>query len=160
MLKNLKIMTLPLIVLALVHTTFAAGKIVPSYTALEGVLQAGDTVRTIITLTECTTTSTLKPKATDPIFAGLNFEIFNKYTTQVGGQNKDVIATSVAPLVLNNTLGPVYSYARVRVFDDNTVEVFTEQFDPKTYTSLATATFNCAISNGKDSNGVLLLDIS
>lgn len=160
MLKITKKILLTSLIFTLSQSTFAASAVVPSYAALEKVLAAGDSVRTIITLSNCTMTAGTKPVVADSIFAGMNFDVFNKYQTQIGTQLKDVIATSVAPLVLNNTLGPVYSYARVRVFDDNSVEVFTDQFDPKTYAVLATATFTCAISNGKDTNGVLLLDVS
>ena len=98
----------------------------------------------------------------DPI-AGMNFTNFNKYPVKVDNEYKNVVATSIVQLVEYSDVGPVYNYVRLRIFENNTAELFSEYLDPTTYKKIATAPAKvgtCTISNGHDQNGLMLYDVS
>jgi hypothetical protein len=125
-----------------------------NYSDLFTAVTEGDAVRAIILLDKCIPASQNSEDSQN--IAGMNFTTFNAYQIQMGTQKKNVIATSIDMMVEHKTLGPVHSYLRLRIFDDNSVEVFSEYLDPKTYAKLGTFTFNCQLSNGKDNKGVRL----
>jgi len=129
-------------------------RLITNYSDLLSSVSQGKTIRAIMFTKKCS------PAATEDAIAGINFTTFNKYQVPVGSEKKDTIATSIMMTVLHDQLGPVNDYVRLRVFADNSVEIFNDFLDPTTYKSLGSKTMNCAISNGHDQNGVLLYDIS
>lgn len=126
-------------------------KTITTYSDLESTLTQGHTVRFIMDFNKCT-----------PAFnsvGGMNFAVFNKYQVQINGETKNTIATSSTILTHHNKFGPVYSFVRLRVFEDNSAEVFSEFLDPKNYSQLSSATFACHLSDGKTQGGVTLLTV-
>lgn len=133
-------------------------RILDNYSDLLNAISQGDSVRAIIFINKCS----MEKYSVDSndVIAGMNFTNFNKYPVNVGAQQKNTIATSISTLVEHNKLGTVYNYVRLRIFDDNSAEIFSEYLDPTTYKKLGSMTANCSISHGHDQNGVLLYDIS
>jgi hypothetical protein len=135
------------------HLVFAnSHTLLTNYSDLFTALTKGDAVRAIILLDKCTPVSANSEDSQN--IAGLNFTTFNAYQIQVGAQKKNVIATSIDMMVEHKTLGSVHGYLRLRIFDDNSVEVFSEYLDPKTYAKLGAFTLSCQISDGKDNKGI------
>lgn len=123
--------------------------LVNNYSELYGALARGDTVRAVMQFEKCS--PSMKS------IGAMNFTIFNTYTAQVDGKSKEVIATSVNVLYQDNRFGPTYNYVRMRVYDDNTAEIFSQYLDPKSFVPVANSeTTQCKISNGHDQNGLQL----
>lgn len=141
--------------IAFSQLTFAnPPELLSSYSDLLNSISHGNNIRAIMFVKKCS------PTINDDAIAGMNFTNFNKYQVDVGNQKKDTIATSIMMLVSHPQLGSVYDYVRLRVFADNSAEIFSEFLDPTTYKSIGTQTMNCKISNGHDENGVLLYSIN
>jgi hypothetical protein len=141
------------------QVTYAnSSRLLTNYPDLLSAVSQGDTVRAVIYMNKCS----IKTNSTDPndVIAGMNFTIFNKYQISVGGKQKNMIATSTNMLIEHSVLGTIYNYVRVRVFDDNTAEVYSEYLDPISYTQKGVMTANCLVSNGHDQNGIWLYDVS
>jgi hypothetical protein len=94
------------------------------------------------------------------VITGMNFTNFSKYQVTIDKQSKNVISTSINMLVEHGKLGTVYNYVRLRIFEDNSAEIFSEYLDPTSYKQLGSTSVNCFISNGHDQNGILLYDLS
>lgn len=129
-------------------------RLLNSYAELLATLSKGYNVRAIINLNKCTSTNGSQ-NANDAI-AGMNFTNFNKYQIPVGNQQKNIIATSITLLVQHPILGEVDNYVRLRVFEDNSVEVYSEYLDPKSFTELGSATATCELSDDKNQRSISL----
>lgn len=140
--------------IALSQLSFAnTSKLLPSYSDLFSAVSQGNNVRAIMYMKKCS------PTMADDAIAGMNFTVFNKYQVDVDNQKQDVIATSITMMTKDSQLGPVYVYVRLRIFADNTAEIYNEFLDPTTYKEVRSRTVTCKISNGHDENGVMLYNI-
>ena len=144
-------LTLSQITLADPHT------IISNYSDLLAALAKGNSVRALMTLNKCVSSS--HSINSNDTLGGMNFTNFNKYQISIDGQQKNIIATSINMLIEHSKLGTIYNYVRLRIFEDNSAEVFSEYLDPKTYVQLGSASFNCHLSDGKDKNGIVLYDL-
>lgn len=143
--------------------TYAATKLIVNYNQLVEDLRQGENIHAIISLDKCqpvTQTKSLKDNPdTSGGFTRINFDIFSFYKVQVDDQHQRyAVATSYTILTDHRVFGPVYGYARLRIFDDNTAEFHLAHYDPKTFVLKAEMNFNCRISNGNDQNGVALYE--
>lgn len=160
MINKIKKIFFCICVIALSHLANAApARIITNYSDLLNKVSQGDSVRAIMFINKCSMTKSANINPSD-IIAGMNFTNFNKYQVYVATQQKNTIATSINTLVEHSALGAVYNYVRLRIFDDNTAEIYSEYLDPTTYKQLGIMTATCEISNGHDQNGILLYDVS
>ena len=140
----------------------AATKILTNYDQLLQALQQDDNVSAIIHFNHCSATVPAGVKKTDvdpgDTTKRLNFNVFMHYKAILQNQQHYTIATSNTILTEHHIFGSVYEYARLRVFEDNSVELYTAYLDPKTFEVKAKGTLTCQISNGNDQNGVVLFD--
>jgi hypothetical protein len=135
-------------------------KILNNYSELLNSLKKGDEVRAIIQFKKCS--SPLKDtNSPNDVIGSMNFTNFNKYKIQIDKQiKKEGIATSITMLVKTAQNKFVNNYVRLRIFEDNSAEIFSEFLDPTNYSSIKNATFSCHLSNGKDDNAIALYDLS
>lgn len=157
MLKKAKQFFCFLFLIALSQVTLAnSTQTLASYSDLLNALSQGNSVRAIMYVNKCSiVSSTANSK---DIIAGMPFTEFNKYAVTIGTQQKNTIATSTNKLIEHSQFGPVYNYVRLRIFEDNSAEIFSEYLDPTTYKQRGSMTANCTLSNGHDQNGILLFN--
>ena len=116
------------VLMAFSHITYAnPPQPVTNYADLLNSMSQGNTIRAIMFVKKCT------PSIADDAIGGMNFTNFNKYQIVEDNQKKDVIATSMTMLVNHPQLGAIYSYVRLRIFTDNSAEIFSQFLDPATY---------------------------
>lgn len=89
---------------------------------------------------------------------GLSFnnDFFLVYRDE--GDPRNYIVTISAKTLGNMGMGPRIRYKRIRVFDDNSVEVYAALSNFNTGVNIGESTATCALSNGSDQNGVSLFD--
>lgn len=149
-----------IIIFSISSTVYSAQhKPIIHYTDLLTSLSQGNNVRAIITLNKCTLSGSLNADINDNI-ASMNFNNFNQYQIQMDGKIKNVIATSNTMLVQHHQFGMIFHYARLRLFSDDSAELYGQFLDPKTYSPLGEVMYHCRISHGDDHNGVELYQIS
>lgn len=135
------------------HVAFALDYRIKSYSQLSHSLESGYEVRAVTDFGKCTSTEKLNG---NPI-GGLNFDQFLRYQIKdEDGNAREAIATSSNMLIRHPQFGMVYNYVRLRVFADDSVQLYSELIDPKSFTMLNQKTFQCRISNGDDKNGLSL----
>lgn len=89
---------------------------------------------------------------------GLSFNTDFFLVYRDAGDPRNYIITISAKTLANMGMGPRTRYKRIRVFDDNTVEVYAAFSNFNTGVNIGDSTSICALSNGNDQNGVSLFD--
>lgn len=141
----------------------ASPRLLGSYEQLLQAVKQGDNVAAIITIDKCAIKTKPGQKAalinnsTLGITTRINFSIFSHYKVLENGQERYAVTSSNAMLVDHRAFGPVFSYGRIRVYDDNTAEIHTAFLDPKTYETKGSIDFTCAINNGTNEAGAIKL---
>jgi hypothetical protein len=69
---------------------------------------------------------------------------------------KAYIATSETHLIGHPRYGYVLNYVRMRIYEDNAVEIVARYLDPTSYRVVMDETFTGAISSGTDGHGIHL----
>lgn len=133
-------------------------KILSTYSETLSSITNGNTVRAIVFLDKCKAkTNSLLPNGRN--IAGFSFTNVNAYQIDTELGKKNVIATSIDVLVEHAKLGPVHSYLRLRIFEDNSVEIFSEYLDPRTFSKLGpSVSLNCNLSTKEENKGVVLYE--
>lgn len=136
-----------------------------SYNELLTALKNGHHVSAVADNSKCKVTLTgelrKNKKESDPdlsMIIGLSFNsnFFLMYRDE--GDTRNYLGTVSANTVGNTGVGPRIRYKRIRVFDDNSVEVYASFSNLNTGVNIGDSTAVCALSNGNDQNGVSLFD--
>ena len=148
--------------IAIASTANANTTILPDYASLLSALNQGDTVRGTLFLNQCKpdpgARSTLTLQNSSDLTARINFNNYIHVVTNANGQKQDTITTSYTTLVEREG-GDFWDYfVRYRFFNTNSVELYIAYFDPITNQRKLSTTFNCHLSNGKDTNAIVLYD--
>jgi hypothetical protein len=156
MYKKIYGLMLTVFMLSVSTTAFAAAyKNLSNYPELLTALKNGHGVRAIIQIN--TTPNDIESK--HDVIGAMNFTQFNKYPIVTNGQVKNGIATSINMLVQHKKYGFVYDYVRLRVFEDNSAELFSAFLNPKTYAQLQSITFYFQLNDKKAKNKIVLYDL-
>jgi hypothetical protein len=131
--------------------------LITNYNDLLTALTTGHQVKGILALHQCTTND--KPISNE-MYGSLNFNNFNAYEMQEGNAKKKLIATSTSMLIETRDHGPALNYLRLRVFSDNSAELYSEYLNPQTYSKLSEKSYQCKLSDKVTHGGVTLYDIS
>ncbi len=129
---------------------------IENYQDLYQTLIEGNEVRAIIQLSECHSDSQPLEKKPTALAGGLNFSQFNAYQIKINDKPTHIIATSINMLVDSQQHGPAYNYVRLRVFENNQVEIVSMFLKPTDYSTLSKNTFRCALSNKTENRGITL----
>ena len=74
------------------------------------------------------------------------FEYFGKYAA---GQNEQAyIATSHSALIIHARYGVIYNYGKVRMYENNNVQVDVVYLDPNSFQTVFEETFNSTLDSG------------
>lgn len=81
------------------------------------------------------------------------FEYFAKGTVR---NEKAFLSASETVLINHPFYGYVYNYVKLRIYDDNSVEIIAQYVDPKTYEIKMDEKFLSVIKNNENDSGVYL----
>ncbi len=127
-----------------------------NYDELLQALDLGNKVRGIIHLGKCKLES---GGGVTAISLGFTFDYYNHYNLPIDAQHtKEVIATSknVFSWTQVKDLGPVNNYLQIRIFKDNTAQLFGAIIDPRNYEQKIFVNYVCPISNDAAQAGLML----
>ncbi len=138
----------------------AAATRITSYNGLIQALTSGHRVNAVADDSKCKVSDTSRAtKMNDPDYSailGISFTT-NFFLVYQDENDPRHYVGSIATNSIAAEDGTHIRYKRVRVYDDNSVELNYSNSEA-TGKSLGSITFSCAISNGKDKNGVSLFD--
>lgn len=119
-----------------------------TYDDLLAALKSGARVRVVLDYTRCTLEGQPGPNA----LGAMNIDTFEWFGKQVVGNPKAYVAASENHLIRLPS-GFVYDYVRVRISEDDSVEVEVKYLDPKTYAVTVDELMECRISDGQTELG-------
>lgn len=148
-----------LISIGCVSASFA-GKLT-SYEQLTKALTSGDSVKFVFDASHCQKVSGSRIEKTRDMnmVGGGDFHVYNIYPITVGDKVKNGAATSNTILVNHSTLGPIYNYVRLRVFEDNSAELYSAFYSPTTFKTLGDKSYTCQVDSDKSAGGISLIDV-
>ena len=154
---------------AILAPTFANATVtrLTSYNELLSALKNGHRVSAVADNSKCKVTESAGLRASrkagenspdTTMIMGLSFNtnFFLMYRDE--GDPRNYLITMVANTLGNMGMGPRIRYKRIRVYDDNSVEVYAAFSNFTTGVNIGESTGICGISNGHDQNGVSLFD--
>lgn len=136
-----------------------------SYSELLTALKNGHRVSAVADNSKCKLTDSAKkhvklksdnPDLTMVIGLSFNSNFFILYRDE--GDSRNYLAATAAYTIGDTGTGPKIRYKRIRVFDDNSAELYVSFSQFRTGNTLDVMTTNCGLSDGHDQNGVSLFD--
>lgn len=141
--------------------TYAASSQLSGYNDLLNALREGTKVRAIINFDGCTAKDGTKTNLPPNMVGGFSFNVFHHYPVKMDAEHtKYAVATAIIHMTDHPSFGFVTNYVRLRVFADNTVELHSAFYDPKTYEQKRAMDYSCKMAEKAGDVGVLLITSS
>lgn len=137
---------------------YSQAKMVKSFDQLMFALRTGSEVRAVIFYARCRlVVDTVETKAPDTV-GGMSFNTFDYFGQNSVNNSKAFVTTSQAVLISHPRQGQVYNYVKLKIYEDNSVEINAKFLHPTTYQVVMDETFYGKISSGDDGNAVCLYE--
>ena len=119
-------------------------------------LNTGESVRAVIHYGKCELIiDSVAVEAPDAI-GGMEFQAFEYFAKMSIRNEKAYVTTSETVLIGHPYYGYVYNYAKLRIYEDNFVEIIARYLDPKSYEVKMDETFTTIINDGKNEGAIYL----
>ena len=133
-------------------------KLLKNFDPLMFALRTGSEVRAVIYYSRCKlVVDTVETNAPDAI-GGMSFGTFEYFAANSVKNPKAFVTTSQTMLISHLRQGHVYNYVKIKVYDDDSVEINAKYLNPTTYQVVMDETFYGKISAGDDGNAVYLYE--
>ena len=121
-------------------------------------LRNGTEVRAVIEYGLCKLIAdSVETKSPDAI-GGLSLSTFEYFATMSVRNPKAFVSSSQTVVISHPRYGHVLNYVRLKIFDDNNVEIIARYLSPTTYQVVMDETFYGSISSGNDNKAVHLYE--
>jgi len=135
---------------------FAQTQQLKDFNQLFNSLKSGETVRAIIHYELCRLVIDGKEEVAPNAIGGMDlntFEYFAKGSVRI---DNAFISVSETVLISHPRYGYVLNYVKLRIYEDDNVEIVARYLDPKTYEVKMDETFYTRINNGNNSGALFL----
>ena len=117
-------------------------------------LERGEEVRAVIHYAKCRlVTDSTEEKSPDAI-GGMSLQTFEYFAPMTIRNPKAFVTSSETILINHPQRGYVHNYIKIKIFDDNNVEITARYLTPGTLDVVMDETFFGKISDGEDENGI------
>ncbi len=143
-----------------VGVTGASGqpRLLKNFDQLMFALRTGSDVRTVIYYSRCKlVVDSAETKPPDAV-GGMSFSTFEYFAVNSVRNAKAFVTTSQTLLISHPRQGHVYNYVKIKVYEDDTVEIHAKYLNPTTFQVVMDETFYGKISTGGDGNPVYLFE--
>ncbi len=153
----MKKMLVSVLMLSIASASFAAKQKITTYDELLKVLTAGGDAKALVNFDDCQLqqSSTDDPIPVSGAASRFNFSLYSTYKLNENGKTRSVISVPVNVYGQSFNFGFVLTYGRLRIYDDNSVQVHTALYDPKTFDLKANYDYLCHLSADKTSVSLL-----
>ena len=129
-----------------------------SFNELLPALRKGAEVRAVIEYAQCKLIAdSVETKSPDAI-GGLSLSTFEYFSIMSVRNPKAFISSSQTVLISHPRYGHVLNYVKLKIYDDNNVEITARYLSPTTYQIVMDETFYGSISSGNDNKAVYLFE--
>jgi hypothetical protein len=119
-------------------------------------LKDGWSVRMTIEYAKCRLVIDSVEQRSPEAVGGMTIDTYEYFARGVVRNAKAYLATSETHLISHPRYGYVLNYVRLRIYEDDAVEIVARYLNPSSYAVVMDETFFGAISDGSDSNGLHL----
>ncbi|MCX6133891.1 MAG: hypothetical protein NTU47_08765 [Ignavibacteriales bacterium] len=138
--------------------TTAQIKMLKNFDQLMFALRTGSEARAVIYYARCKLIiDSVETKAPDAV-GGMSISTYEYFAPNSVRNPKAFVTTSQTMLISHPKQGHVYNYVKIKIYEDNAVEINAKYLNPTTYQVLMDETFYGAISAGDDGNAVCLYE--
>ncbi len=131
---------------------------VKSFQELMDYLTAGHTVNTVLHYAKCKleVDGEIQEESVDAI-GGMPMNVYEYFSKDLFGNKHAFVSTSQTKLI-ENPLGKgyVYNYVKIKIYDNNKVDVIARYLKPDTREETMSETFHGKINDGENGAGVYL----
>ena len=119
-------------------------------------LNTGESVRAVIHYGKCELIiDSVSVEAPDAV-GGMEFQTFEYFARMSIRNEKAYVTTSETVLIGHPYYGYVYNYAKLRIYEDNFVQIIARYLDPKSYEVKMDETFTTIINDGNNEGAIYL----
>jgi hypothetical protein len=129
-----------------------------NFDELLSALKKGNEVRAVIYYAHCKLIAdSVETKSPDAI-GGLSLSTFEYFAAMSVKNPKAFVSASQTVLISHPRYGHVLNYVKLKIYQDNTVEITARYLSPTTYQIVMDETFYGDISSGNDDKAVCLFE--
>ena len=147
-------------ILIMVAATVVAQKTnqITSFDQLMANLKTGNNINAVLHYAKCNLfVDGEKQEKTIDAIGGMPIDVYEYFAEQAVHNEHAFISTSQSKLIQNPIgEGYVYNYVKLKIYDNNTVEVFAKYLDPHSYKESMSEKFKGKINNGTNEEGIYL----
>jgi hypothetical protein len=140
--------------LILVSIALATPKRLTNFDGLMKALNMGNTVNLVLDYGKMKLKVGEEFVESPKAIGGMAFTPWEYFAKGVINNEKAYVVSSETHLITSRKYGYVYNYVRVRIFEDQKVEINARYMTTDKYETVMDETFYSEISNGKDEKGV------
>lgn len=145
-----------LVLILIAPSAVSQSRQIQSFADLMQVLRGGAEVRTVIDYARCKLIiDTAEVKAPAAI-GGMSLGTFEYFAPMVVRNPKAYVTSSQTVLISHPRYGYVLNYVKMKIAENDSVEVTARYLDPRSYQVVMDETFYGAISMGEDGRGIRL----
>jgi hypothetical protein len=111
-------------------------------------LRQGEEVRAVIHYALCRLTVDSTEVTSPDAIGGMNLSTFEYFARNAVRNPKAFVSSSETVLINHPSRGHVYNYVKLRIFEDNTVQIIARYLLPGTLEIVMDETFTCTIGDG------------
>lgn len=145
---------IPLLTIALATSASAAPKRLSDFNSLMKALNSGNTVNLVLDYGKMKLKVGEELVDSPKAIGGMAFTPWEYFAKGVINNEKAYVVSSETHLITSRKYGYVYNYVRVRIFEDQKVEINARYMTTDKFETVMDETFFAEISNGKDEKGV------
>ena len=137
-------------------TVFAQRAQLTSSEALFESLRAGEDINVVIYYAKCKLIIDGEEAQSPDAVGGMKLLPFEYFAKMSVRNDKAYLTASETKLIVHRSYGYVLNYVKIRIFEDDSVEIIAQYLDPKTYEVKMDETFNAVINNSSNDGAVYL----
>jgi hypothetical protein len=129
-----------------------------NFDQLLSALKRGKEVRAVIYYARCKLIADSVETKSPDVIGGLSLSTFEYFAAMSVKNPKAFVSTSQTVLISHPRYGHVLNYVKLKIYQDNAVEIAARYLSPTTYQIVMDETFYGGISSGNDNEAVCLFE--
>lgn len=138
---------------------FAQPEQLKNFESLLHKLKSGNTIKAVIHYSLSKLVIDGKEEKAPDAIGGMDFRVFEYFAKGAVRNDRAFFSVSETILISHPRYGYVLNYVKLRIFEDDSLEIIARYLDPKTYEVRMDETFYSEINNG-DNNGAVYLFVN
>ena len=145
-----------LLFLFLTGSTFSQTRQITSFKSFFESLTSGEDVNAVIHYVKCKLVIDGEETPAPDTIGGMKLIPYEYFAKMSVRNEKAYVTASETRLIAHRSYGYVLNYVKIRIFEDDSIEIIARYLDPNTYDVKMDETFNATINGGNNDGAVYL----